>query len=66
MSKLVIVRHGQSEWNKANIFTGWVDVDRSCNPDLLNGLSIWSVPPIPSITFLTLRRFVEFGLKSST
>lgn len=27
MSKLVIVRHGQSEWNKANIFTGWVDVD---------------------------------------
>lgn len=26
MSKLVIVRHGQSEWNKANIFTGWVDV----------------------------------------
>jgi len=27
MSKLVIVRHGESEWNKANIFTGWVDVD---------------------------------------
>ena len=27
MSKLVIVRHGQSEWNKANIFTGWIDVD---------------------------------------
>ena len=27
MSKLVVVRHGQSEWNKANIFTGWVDVD---------------------------------------
>lgn len=29
MSKLVIIRHGQSEWNKANIFTGWVDVDLS-------------------------------------
>lgn len=27
MAKLVIVRHGQSEWNKANKFTGWVDVD---------------------------------------
>lgn len=26
MSKLVIVRHGQSEWNKANIFTGWIDI----------------------------------------
>ncbi|MEQ9064351.1 MAG: 2,3-diphosphoglycerate-dependent phosphoglycerate mutase [Vicingaceae bacterium] len=27
MSKLVIVRHGQSLWNKENKFTGWVDVD---------------------------------------
>ncbi len=24
---LVIVRHGQSEWNLANLFTGWHDVD---------------------------------------
>lgn len=27
--KLVLLRHGQSEWNKANRFTGWVDVDLS-------------------------------------
>jgi len=27
MATLVIVRHGQSEWNKQNRFTGWVDVD---------------------------------------
>ena len=27
MSKLILVRHGQSEWNLANKFTGWVDVD---------------------------------------
>lgn len=27
MSTLVIVRHGQSVWNKENKFTGWVDVD---------------------------------------
>ena len=27
MSKLVIVRHGQSEWNAQNRFTGWVDVE---------------------------------------
>ena len=26
---LVLVRHGQSEWNLANKFTGWVDVDLS-------------------------------------
>jgi 2,3-bisphosphoglycerate-dependent phosphoglycerate mutase len=25
---LVLVRHGQSEWNRRNLFTGW------CNPDL--------------------------------
>ncbi len=29
MSKLVIIRHGQSEWNLQNLFTGWVDVDLS-------------------------------------
>ena len=27
--KLVLIRHGQSEWNKLNQFTGWVDVDLS-------------------------------------
>lgn len=26
-ARLVLVRHGQSEWNRANRFTGWVDVD---------------------------------------
>ena len=28
-SKLIIVRHGQSEWNKQDKFTGWVDVPLS-------------------------------------
>ncbi|MBQ8081094.1 MAG: 2,3-diphosphoglycerate-dependent phosphoglycerate mutase [Clostridia bacterium] len=27
--KLVLVRHGESEWNKLNLFTGWMDVDLS-------------------------------------
>ena len=26
---LVLIRHGQSEWNKKNLFTGWEDVDLS-------------------------------------
>ena len=26
-STLILLRHGQSEWNLANLFTGWVDVD---------------------------------------
>jgi 2,3-bisphosphoglycerate-dependent phosphoglycerate mutase len=29
MATLALLRHGQSEWNLANLFTGWVDVDLS-------------------------------------
>lgn len=27
MYKLILIRHGQSEWNLSNQFTGWTDVD---------------------------------------
>ena len=27
--KLVLIRHGESEWNKLNLFTGWTDVGLS-------------------------------------
>ncbi|MCL4278024.1 MAG: 2,3-diphosphoglycerate-dependent phosphoglycerate mutase [Ignavibacteria bacterium] len=29
MSTLILLRHGQSQWNLENRFTGWVDVDLS-------------------------------------
>jgi len=29
MHRLVLVRHGESTWNKENLFTGWTDVDLS-------------------------------------
>src|SRR5688572_4396763 len=29
MYKLVLLRHGESEWNRENRFTGWTDVDLS-------------------------------------
>ncbi|OGU39619.1 MAG: phosphoglyceromutase [Ignavibacteria bacterium GWB2_35_12] len=29
MKKLVLIRHGESVWNKENRFTGWIDVDLS-------------------------------------
>jgi 2,3-bisphosphoglycerate-dependent phosphoglycerate mutase len=29
MALLILLRHGQSEWNKENRFTGWIDVDLS-------------------------------------
>jgi len=27
MKRIVLVRHGESEWNKENRFTGWTNVD---------------------------------------
>lgn len=29
MSRLILLRHGQSEWNKKNLFTGWIDIPLS-------------------------------------
>ncbi|MBU4194686.1 MAG: 2,3-diphosphoglycerate-dependent phosphoglycerate mutase [Actinobacteria bacterium] len=29
MHRLVFIRHGESTWNKENVFTGWIDVDLS-------------------------------------
>src|SRR4029077_11696478 len=29
MIKLVLLRHGESTWNRENLFTGWTDVDLS-------------------------------------
>jgi len=31
MSKLVLLRHGQSQWNLENRFTGWKDIELSEN-----------------------------------
>ncbi|MCX6512951.1 MAG: 2,3-bisphosphoglycerate-dependent phosphoglycerate mutase, partial [Actinobacteria bacterium] len=27
MAELILLRHGQSDWNAKNLFTGWEDVD---------------------------------------
>ena len=29
--KLILLRHGESEWNAKNLFTGWVDVRLSAS-----------------------------------
>ena len=33
MHKLVLLRHGESDWNRENRFTGWTDVDLSTRGD---------------------------------
>ena len=34
MYTLVIIRHGQSQWNKKNLFCGWTDVGSLPKRDL--------------------------------
>ena len=34
MPQLVLIRHGQSQWNLENRFTGWVDQDLSANGEV--------------------------------
>jgi 2,3-bisphosphoglycerate-dependent phosphoglycerate mutase len=46
-SKLILLRHGQSEWNKRNLFTGWVDIPLSyegIQESLVAGEQIADVP----------------------
>ena len=35
MYKLVLLRHGESEWNLENRFTGWTDVDLTKKGEIL-------------------------------
>lgn len=59
MSTLVLLRHGHSEWNARNLFTGWVDVDlneqgvEEANraPDLLREAKI-----LPDVSHTSLLR----------
>ena len=45
MSKLVLIRHGESQWNLENRFTGWVDVPLSPK-GIEEALSSSSITPI--------------------
>lgn len=47
MSKLILMRHGQSLWNQLNYFTGWVDVplsDKGIEEALEGGKLIKDIP----------------------
>ncbi len=46
-SKLILMRHGQSIWNKLNLFTGWVDIplsDIGIKEALVGGERIRTIP----------------------
>jgi len=47
VSKLIMMRHGQSEWNRQNLFTGWVDIPLSrqgIEESIAGGKKISNIP----------------------
>ena len=63
MKRLILVRHGESEWNKLNLFTGWTDVDlteNGCKEAFEAGKLLKSEGFRPSICFTSyLKRAVK-------
>ena len=58
MSKLILLRHGESEWNKLNQFTGWVDIPLSQKgiKEAIDGGKTIKDIPIDVIVMTTLIR----------
>ena len=58
MTKLIMMRHGQSLWNKLNLFTGWVDIPLSEQGivEALNGGKLIKDIPLDIIITTTLVR----------
>ena len=45
--RLILLRHGQSEWNRLNLFTGWVDIplsQKGVEESVAAGQKIASIP----------------------
>ncbi len=60
MPKLILLRHGESMWNKNNLFTGWVDVPLSEKgiQESLKAAEIIKKIPIDCIFSSTLNRAI--------
>ncbi|KAF3361919.1 2,3-bisphosphoglycerate-dependent phosphoglycerate mutase [Chlamydiales bacterium STE3] len=68
MTKLILMRHGESMWNKLNYFTGWVDVPLSSQgveEALAGGKKIREIP-IDVIFTSTLIRAQETAVLAMT
>lgn len=69
MATLIMLRHGQSEWNLANLFTGWVDVDlteRGEAEAVRGGELMLAADTLPDVVHTSLQkraiRTAELGL----
>jgi 2,3-bisphosphoglycerate-dependent phosphoglycerate mutase len=57
MATLILLRHGESEWNKKNLFTGWVDVDLTELGEeqaRLGGLQLAKAELLPTVVHTSL------------
>jgi 2,3-bisphosphoglycerate-dependent phosphoglycerate mutase len=57
MATLVLLRHGESDWNNQNLFTGWVDVDLTAKGEeqaRLSGLQLAEAGLLPTVLHTSL------------
>ena len=56
---LVLLRHGESDWNALNLFTGWVDVgltDKGCAEAVRSGELLTEHNLLPDVLYTSLLR----------
>jgi 2,3-bisphosphoglycerate-dependent phosphoglycerate mutase len=56
---LILLRHGESEWNAQNRFTGWVDVDltdKGCAEAVRGGQQLREAGLLPDVVHTSLQR----------
>lgn len=59
MAKLILLRHGQSEWNASNQFTGWVDVnltEKGEQEAKRGGALLVEADVLPDVVYTSLQR----------
>src|SRR5215218_67748 len=58
-STLILLRHGESEWNAKNLFTGWVDVDlteKGRGEAVRGGEQLAAADLLPTVVHTSLQR----------
>jgi 2,3-bisphosphoglycerate-dependent phosphoglycerate mutase len=58
MATLILLRHGESDWNQKNLFTGWVDVDLTEKGEeqaRLGGLELKKAGLLPTVVHTSVQ-----------
>jgi 2,3-bisphosphoglycerate-dependent phosphoglycerate mutase len=63
---LVLLRHGQSQWNEANLFTGWADVELTTlgkNEAAMGATQMWQEGLLVDVAFTSLLKRAQQTLE---